>query len=196
MDFDAVFGLMWVIFLLAGIAILIIWLVVMNRALDQVSHDIRKMEPGAVWLCIIPVFGLVLQFMITSAVANGIAGEFAVRNLFPKEAKPGMGVGSTGCLLVCCCVIPYAGVGIAIIGLVFMIIHLSKISEYNKALEASGRWEVRYNERMGALRQQQQTSWMSTQQNFQQPLPFQPPVQPKRSTFIPDTKEKPKNPFE
>lgn len=77
-----------------------------------------------------------------------------------------------------------------------MIIHLTKINEYNRALEQTGRWEVRYNERMTQLRQQQQTSWMGMQQNYQQPQQYQQPVQPLRSTHIPGEKEKPKNPFE
>jgi len=196
MNFSEIFGLMWALFLIAGLVILVFWMIVMSRALDQVSHDIRKMEPGAVWLCAIPVFGLVWQFLVTNAVANGIAGEFAVRNMFPAEGKPGLTVGTTGCILVCCCIIPYAGVGVAIIGLIFLVIHISKISEYNKALASSGRWEVRYHERMALLRQQQQNTWNGGQQNYQPPQPVQTQPNPQRDTHIPDGKVKPKNPFE
>lgn len=178
--------MLWIVFLIAGIIILVFWLIVMSRALDQVSHDIRKMEPGAVWLCAIPVFGLVWQFLVTNAVAKGIAGEFAVRNMFPAESKPGAAIGTTGCILVCCCIIPYAGVAVAIIGLIFLVIHISKISEYNSALKASGRWEVRYRERMSLMQQQ----------NDQPNTPFQTQVTPQRNTFIPDSKIKPKNPFD
>ncbi len=199
MGFSAIISILWFIFIIGGLAVLIIWLVVMNRALDQISHDIRKMEPGAVWLCLIPLFGLVWQFMVTNAVASGIAGEFAVRNMFPKESKPGAATGTTGCILMCCCIIPYAGIGIALIGLVFMIVHIAKISEYNKALNNSGRWETRYHERMALLKQQQQITWVGMQQPYQQAQNFQ---QPQRSTYISQEtklyqqKEKPKNPFE
>lgn len=212
MGFFDLLDMLWFVLFLGGLPILIIWLTIMNRALDQVSHDLRRMEPGAVWLCLIPLFGLVWQFLVLNAVAEGIARELQVRNLFPKEPKPGYGIGLTGCILISCSIIPYAGVGLSIIGLIIMIVHMAKISEYNKVLAQSGRWEVRYHQRMEALRQQQQHTWQGMQQPYQQPSVFNPPqpfnpapppplFPPQRSTYIPDTtnykpKDKPKNPFE
>lgn len=210
MGLDDLHESLWVFFLLAGLVVVIIWLIVMNRAIDQVSHDIRRMEPGAVWLCLIPLFGLVWQFMVIGAVANGIARELEVRNLFSKEAKPGYPIGLTGCILLCCCIIPYAGVGVAIIGLIFMVIHAVQISAYNKALEQSGRWEQYYHRRMEVLRQQQGMYGYGTPQHwpqqpqavYQQPGPppapqvDQPPPSYYDVDLNPYRKEKPNNPFE
>jgi hypothetical protein len=209
MSFGHIIDVLWGIFLIAGCVVAILWCVTMNRAIDQVSHDIRKMEPGAVWLCMIPLFGFVWGFMVNNAVADGVAKELQIRGIFPNEQKPGYSLGLTGSILICFCIIPYGGIGIALIGLVFLILHIVKISEYNKVLQQSGRWEYRYHERMNALRQQQQAQWPAMQQGYQQPMypsqqPYNPPppampppgyYNPDTLNTSPDQKEKPKNPF-
>lgn len=210
MGFDELVNTLWVLFIIAGLVTVIIWLIVMNKAIDQVSHDIRKMEPGAVWLCMIPLFGMIWQFMVIGAVADGIAKELLVRNMFPREEKPGYAMGLTGCILICFCIIPYGGPAMGLIGLIFMIIHAVKISEYNRELERSGRWEVRYNERMAAIRQQMDAGWQQQPNpyNNRYPLPqtfpqvAPPPPPPQYTGYIPqpDTskyknKDKPENPF-
>lgn len=154
MGFSDLVEYLWIFFLIAGLPIMITWLLIMNRAIDQVSHDLRRIEPGAVWLSLIPLFGLVWQFIVVGAVGDGIAKEMLARNMLPREEKPAYAVGLTGCILMCCCIIPYAGVCLAIIGLLFMVVHTIKIAEYNSVLKQSGRWEARYHERMAAIRQQ------------------------------------------
>lgn len=209
MSFFDLLDILWPIFIVGGIAVMITWLVIMNRAIDQVSHDLRRMEPGAVWLCLIPLFGLVWQFLVIGAVAEGIARELQVRNMFPKEPKPGYSIGLSGCILLCCIIIPYAGVGLGMIGLIFMIMHAVKISEYNKVLQQSGRWEARYHQRMQELRQQQGINpyaygtpqhWPQPTQQFTPPPRPQQPIQPPPTYYDtnvnPKGKEKPKNPFE
>jgi len=217
MELGDLANILWVLFIIAGIAIMIFWLVVMNKSIDQVSHDIRKMEPGAVWLCLIPLFGLIWQFMVISAVADGIAKELLVRNMLPREEKPAYAMGLTGCILISFCIIPYIGPAFGLIGLIFMIVHAVKISAYSRELEQSGRWEVRYNARMAAIRQQMDAGWQQqpnpynnrypSPQTFQQAPPMYVPPQPTyvspqpRPTYTPpDTsqyskKDKPENPF-
>lgn len=203
--FDLVDSL-WVLFIIAGIAVMIVWLIIMNKAIDQVSHDLRKMEPNAVWLCLIPLFGFFWQFMVITAVADGITKELGVRNMFPREEKPGYAMGLTGCILICCCIIPYGGPAMGLIGLIFLGIHAVKISEYNSELRQSGRWEVRYEQRIAAIRQQMNPQWQPgynpynqyQSPNYQQPVA---PVTPPPPTYMPpDTskysrKDKPENPF-
>lgn len=203
---------LWIFFFISGLIVMLIWLIVMNKALDQVSHDLRRMEPGAIWLCLIPVFGFVWQFMVTNAVSEGIAKELLARNMLPKEEKPAYGYGLSGCILLCCCFVPYVGVCIAIIGLALMVVHMIKITEYNSELQKTGRWESRYNERMAAIREQMNASWQ--QQNlypsYQTPAGYipPPPPSPMPSYHAPppgyynpaeiktfSKKDKPENPF-
>lgn len=210
MGFFELLDYLWGFFIIAGIIVLVIWLVVMHKAIDQVSHDLRRMEPSAVWLCFIPLFGLVWQYFVVNAVAEGLSKELLTRNLFPKEEKPAYGYGLTGCILMSCCVIPYAGVCIAIIGLVLLIVHTVKISEYNNVLQQSGRWEVRYEARMAAIRNQMNATWQQQNPypNYQTPPGYVAPPQPVQQPPTPPPgyynpaelnqyrrKDKPKNPF-
>lgn len=215
MGFLELVDYVWVFFLVCGIPILIIWLVIMNRAIDQVSHDLRRIEPNAVWLCLIPGFNLVWQFVVTNAVSEGIAKEMFARNMYPDEEKPAFGYGLSACILICCCIIPYVGVLVAVLGLVLMVVHAVKISEYNSVLKQSGRWETRYNARMEAIRAQMNQTWQQNNPypNYQTPPQFTPQV-PYYNTSLPPVpptpppgyynpeevkmmsrKDKPENPF-
>jgi tellurite resistance protein TehA-like permease len=188
-----------VIFFLGGLGVMIVWLLHMSKALDNVSQDFRNMNPGAVWLTMIPLFGLVWQFMVVNAVAHGLVKEFNSRGLITSEAKPGNGVGQTGCILICCSIIPIAGYGFGIIGLIFIVFHLMRIRQYISELEKTGRWETRYQERMIAMQQQYQ-QWSGVQEPYQYTIPpptaIPPPTDYKpqgNSEYRP--KEKPENPF-
>ena len=180
--------------------------VIMNKAIDQVSHDFRRMEPGSVWLMLLPVFGFVWNFLVINAVAEGITKEFHSRNMMPREDKPGYAFGLSGCILLCCCIVPYAGPALGIVGLVIMVIHAMKISEYNRVLQQSGRWEARYHQRMEAMRMQQgMTGYGYGTPQHWAPPPVEPPPpltqQPPPSYYNPaevnpySRKDKPENPF-
>jgi hypothetical protein len=191
--------LLAVIFFLGGLGVMIIWLLNMSKALDNISQDFRSMNPGAVWLTMIPLFGLVWQFMVVNAVANGLVKEFNSRGLITSEAKPGSGIGQTGCIMICCSIIPIVGYGFGIIGLIFIVVHLVRIREYIAELERTGIWETRYQERMIAMQQQNQ-QWSGLQEPYQYtvapPQAMQQPTDCKphgNSEFRP--KEKPENPF-
>jgi hypothetical protein len=207
MGFYALREMLWLIYILGLIGTMVFWLVVMHKAMDQISHDFRKMEPGAVWLGFIPFFGFIWQFLVMNAVAEGLARELQSRNMFPREPKPGYSVGVSGCILICCSVIPFAGVLFGLIGIVLLIVHAVRISEYNRALAQSGRWEIRYQQRMQQAAQQQQFYFQQMQQHpqynsYQQPQTFTPPAPVIPPTYTPEPtrrympKEKPKNPFE
>lgn len=187
------------IFFSGGLAVMILWLLTMSKALDHVASDFRSVQPGAVWLTMIPLFGLGWQFAVVNAVAVGLVKEFNARGLITRESKPGGGIGQTGCILMCCSVIPVAGFGFGIIGLIFFIFHLLRIREYIAELEKSGRWEIHYQERIMAMQQQYQ-QWSGLQEPYQyQAAPSQTMQQPTdykpqgNSEYRP--KEKPENPF-
>jgi tellurite resistance protein TehA-like permease len=188
-----------VIFFVAGLLVMILWLLQMSKALDNVSQDFRNMNPPAVWLAFIPLFGLVWQFLVVNAVAYGLVKEFNSRGLITSEEKPGSGVGQTGCILICCSIIPVAGYGFGIIGLIFIVFHLLRIRQYVLELERSGRWETRYQERMLAMQQHYQ-QWSGIQEPYQYPSAQQQSAQQPKD-YIPadytqyQEKEKPKNPF-
>lgn len=211
MGFFELLDYLWGFFLVAYVVVLIIWLVIMNKALDQTSHDLRRMEPNSVWLCFIPVFGFVWQYFVVNAVGEAIAKELLARNLYPKEEKPAYGIGLTACILMSIIIVPYVGVTVAIIGLVLMVMHAVKISEYNQVLQQSGRWEAHYEARMAAIRGQMNASWQQQHPypTYQTPAGYVPPPPPTPQPVTPPPgyynpedinrfspkKDRPENPF-
>jgi uncharacterized membrane protein HdeD (DUF308 family) len=66
--------------LLVAILIFIFFLISMQTALSRVSPQNRKMEPGMVWLALIPCVNIVWQFFIAIQVPDSLKNEFQRRN--------------------------------------------------------------------------------------------------------------------
>ena len=67
---------------IVGTAILV--LVRAMQALQEVRKRNRSMEPGMVWLTLIPLFGVVWIFMVVTKTADALADEFDDRRLRSK----------------------------------------------------------------------------------------------------------------
>lgn len=106
-------------FLLIAI-VLFFFLRTLARALDRCSRDLRLMEPGQVWLNLIPFFNLVWVFVTVIRVGDSLRLEFADRRL-DDEGEDGGTYGKTlglaaFMLLVltcgsCCVPIPFGAAG-------------------------------------------------------------------------------------
>jgi hypothetical protein len=120
---------------LGMLVFLVFYLLAMQNALNQVSPRNRDMEPGMVFLGLIPCFNLVWLFFIVSRVASSLEKEYDSRGL-SGDGDFGKGVGITGCILNCvCCSFP----GWLICG----IIHMNKIKGYVARLEKGSRRKSR-----------------------------------------------------
>jgi hypothetical protein len=65
--------------ILIGLAILICYLLTLQKALSRVSRENRTMEPGMVWLSLVPCVNIVWQFMIATRVPESLKNEFRAR---------------------------------------------------------------------------------------------------------------------
>jgi len=65
--------------LLVAIIVTIFFLLAMQRALNQVSPRNRLMEPGMVWLLLVPCVNFVWQFLIAIRVPDSLKNEFSDR---------------------------------------------------------------------------------------------------------------------
>jgi hypothetical protein len=92
------------------------------------------MQPEMVWLSLIPLFGLVWQFIIVNNVADSLRAEFAMRNINVGEERPGIGIGLAYCILYCCCIVPFLGFFTAIAGFICWIIYWVKIGDFKMRL--------------------------------------------------------------
>lgn len=118
-----------------GLTVLILYLLTLNNTLKEISPENQKMPPGQVWLILIPLFGIVWQFIVVNRMADSLKAEFAKRGIPSHEDRPGFGIGLAYCILNCCGIVPFLGALAAIAGLVCWIIYWVKISGYKTMLQ-------------------------------------------------------------
>ena len=112
----------------------IFYLLTLQNTLSKVSPSNRKMVPGQVWLSLIPLFGIVWQFIIVTRISESLRAEFYERQISVPEEKPGYGLGIAYCVLYCCSIIPILGGLASLGGLVVWIIYWVKINEYKNLI--------------------------------------------------------------
>jgi hypothetical protein len=124
---------------LVGIAIFLVpfifFLLTLQKAFNRCSPESRAMQPGMVWLMLIPLFNLVWQFFVVLNLTKSLAAEFRKRGI-AVEPEPGKTMGLVMCILFCCGIIPFLGILCSLAGLVFWIIYWVKIAGFSSKLAA------------------------------------------------------------
>jgi len=115
----------------------IFYLITLQTTLNEVKPENRKMDPGLVWLALIPVFKIIWQFFIVINIADSLKAEFAQRNINAGEDRPGYGIGLAFCILNCCSIIPFLGFLTAVAGFICWIVYWIKISSFKSMLLSS-----------------------------------------------------------
>ena len=126
------------ILIVLGIMIIpqIFYLITLQKTINEISPENRKMEPNQVWLYLVPIFGLIWQFIMVDNIGISLQAEFQKRNITVKEEKPGYRVGMIYCILFCCTIIPVVGIFAGLVGFIFWIIYWVKINNFKKILAA------------------------------------------------------------
>lgn len=147
-DYGEPFLLVLVLCLVLGYLVaLILFLIAQQNTLKAIQPQNRKMQPGEVWLQLIPLFNLIWQFIVVSRIAESIRNEINDRSLnsFLGEAdpvfandmtpRPTYDMGLTYCILSLCGCIPLLGGFASLAGIVCWIIYWTQIVAYkNKFL--------------------------------------------------------------
>jgi hypothetical protein len=120
---------------IGGLVVFILHLVTMSAALNAIPQPLRKIPPGNVWLILVPFFGIVYQFIVIGAVSDSIKAEFMRRNVPRDEDRPGYNTGLTAAILFVCGIIPWLGIIISLIGIIFLLIHMNRIKAYTRYFE-------------------------------------------------------------
>jgi hypothetical protein len=81
--------------LVLGSIIALSFLAALGRALRRVSPENRRMEPGQVWLNLIPVFNLIWATVTVERVAESLRSEFRERGMDGPEERYGRRAGLT-----------------------------------------------------------------------------------------------------
>ena len=115
----------------------IFYLLTLQKALQAVSVENRRMPPGQVWLSLIPVFNLVWMFIVVNKIAESFGAECMVLNIPTSETNPTQGIGTTKNILALCTMIPIIGVVAGVGYVVCWIMHWIKVNEYKNLILAN-----------------------------------------------------------
>lgn len=156
-------------FAVVMLAVAILFLLNLMRTLQLVRSRNRAMEPGMVWLNLVPCLNIVWQFLTVIWVAKSLDAEFRDRGMHQAGEDYGKKIGLIGLIVNTATglvgrvieaageatkefTLEMAGVGVALVGslvgLVAFVMYWVKISGYRKELQESrGREGDEYDDR-------------------------------------------------
>jgi len=134
----AILGAAFIFIILAGvITVAVFYCLTLQRTLEAISPENRKMPPANVWLLFIPIFHWVWHFIIVNNLADSLKAEFEKRGVKPDEARPSYGIGLAASICWCTSWIPVLGSLTGLAALICWIIYWVKIAGYKNQLSIS-----------------------------------------------------------
>ncbi|MGD0859520.1 MAG: hypothetical protein ABR912_09395 [Terracidiphilus sp.] len=127
-----------VLFFVFGVFFLvpaIFYLLTLQNVLNKCAPTSRAMEPGMVWLLLVPLFNLVWNFFVVMSIAKSVSNEYARRGQPSPEPAPGQPLGLAMSICACCCIIPFLSIFAGLANLVLWIVYWVKIAEYSRNLD-------------------------------------------------------------
>ncbi|MFN7959484.1 MAG: hypothetical protein U0P46_14310 [Holophagaceae bacterium] len=118
--------------LVVGLAVGIFYILTMQKALNLAGPRHRKMEPGMVWLMLIPLFNLVWHFFVVKNVSESIKSWAAEQQ--QEVGDGGYTIGLVACIANCCSIIPVVNMLAGPTALICFIIWWVKIAGFNKLM--------------------------------------------------------------
>lgn len=137
-EMAGVFVVVMLVALAITLGIAIMFLLTLSKALSRCSPRNRTMEPGQVWLNLIPLFNIVWQFITVTRVSESLSNEFYARGRDRGGEDYGKSLGITSCVMNLLGWIPFLGVILSLIGFVCFVIYWVKIAGYSGQLASRG----------------------------------------------------------
>jgi hypothetical protein len=123
------------LFTLAVFVSMIFYLISLQKVLALCSQQIRTLNPGMVWLLLVPIFNLVWHFIVVNAISKSVHGEFTARNMEVAPA-PGRSLGIVVSILLVVAAVPstYLRAPFGIAALICWVIYWVKIAGFSAKL--------------------------------------------------------------
>jgi heme/copper-type cytochrome/quinol oxidase subunit 2 len=136
MSMAAIIGIVFACVVVAAVslAITIFFILTLQKALNRCSPENRAMQPGMIWLLLIPLFNIVWIFFVVINMAKSLGSEFTKRGI-AADPEPGKTLGLAYAILAICSAIPFVGFLAGIGCLVCFIMYWVKIAGYSKQLD-------------------------------------------------------------
>lgn len=112
------------------------FLVALARALRRVGPENRRMEPGQVWLNLIPVFNLVWATVTVERVAESLRDEFRERGLDGPDERYGRRAGLTVLALIASGLLIYPAIITYPLAFCFWVVYWRQINGYERRLKS------------------------------------------------------------
>jgi hypothetical protein len=113
----------------------IFYLITLQNALGKCAPGSRTMDPGMVWLLLIPLFHLVWSFFVVMALGKSLGNEFRRRGIPSPDPLPGQSIGMAMCICGCCAVVPLINFLAGPAAFILWIIYWMKIGEFSRVLD-------------------------------------------------------------
>lgn len=111
----------------------IFYLLSLQKALESVSPQNRKMKPGNVWLLFIPLFNIFWNFTVVDAIASSFQKEYEKLGVI-KGSKPTYNIGIAMAVLQVVSLIPMINAITFIPSLVCWIIYWVRVNKCRNEL--------------------------------------------------------------
>jgi hypothetical protein len=105
-EFTGALLLFLVFFCIIALVVGILYIMSLQKALQVISEENRKMPPGQVWLLLIPFFNIIWSFIVVTRIADSFHDEFARLNIYSSDPRPTYNIGIAHSSLSVCGFIP------------------------------------------------------------------------------------------
>jgi len=126
-----------ILLVVAGFLLLpaIFYILTLRDAVNKCAPASRTIDPGLIWLLLVPLVNLVFHFFVVLGLAQTLRNEFNRRGIRGAEPAPGQSIGLAMCICACCGIIPLLGMLAVLAQLILWIIYWVKIAEYSRKLD-------------------------------------------------------------
>ena len=131
----AISGVFFLGFFALFIVIAIFYILTLSRALEKCHPASRTIQPGTLWLLLIPLVNLIWHFFVVLGMAKSLGNEFRARGIINVDPQPGQSFGLAMCICGACAIIPILGFLAALGHLVLWILYWSKMATYSRMLD-------------------------------------------------------------
>jgi len=146
--------LLSLLFIAGFLVIAIFFLLTLQNTMKAVSPQNRRMEPGKVWLWLIPFFNLVWQFIVVKKISDSIEAEYLSRGM-SVPPQPTYNIGLAMCIGSCLQVVLYrmtmASNLVSVVTMICFIIYWIQVNDYKKRLQQLPPLEYNDSEIFGNL---------------------------------------------
>ena len=118
-----------------GIVIAVLYILTLSRALNKCHPASRTIQPGMLWLLLIPFFNLIWNFFVVLGMAKSLGNEFRLRNVPNVDPEPGKTIGMAMAICGACSIIPLVNILTGLVYLVLWIVYWVKIYGFSQMLD-------------------------------------------------------------